>query len=173
MFSKYKEFLIKRGSHYCSDFFYKVCNSFLVNTKEVSYNVVFTDSCVYNSQVDPNININQLFGMSFGFHNNDSIHFGWNVVEDKIYTYACFHIHGEYKTIFITTVEKNTEYLMNLRVTKDEYLFSVNTNKGELKEVFYPRLRGRLPFWGYRLWPYFGDIQTAPHNITIKLEKVK
>lgn len=167
-----KSCIIKKGKHKSS--FSRFTPH--INCKTLVYQVSFTSSCKYNIGKDQD-DINKLFGLSFGFHHKNSARIGWrwnnktNRIELLAYVYRKGKRVNEWdeNIIISNNIELNEEIILELLVTRESYLFSVDTYSGiksiELKHE-------KLCKLGYELYPYFGGNQTAPHNIEILLEKI-
>lgn len=129
------------------------------------YFAEFTDSCIYTS-VNPNnqFDINKLFGVSEGIDPHwNSARFGWRPLnDDKISIFAYCYNRGERIVKHMIDVELYSKHFFSLILIDNLYHFEVDR-----KAVTVPREKG----WGlkYRLWPYFGGDEVAPHDIFISL----
>jgi len=161
---------IKKGNHYS---FSIPCIHF--NKKSFSYLIEFTDSCKYDigkNQYD----INKLFGLSYGLHHNNSARFGWrwNPKKNSIDIISYVYINGERikdnSKILITDVKLNVPFIISFKVENEYYSFTVFYNDKKYNKKI---KHGSLPFWGYKLNPYFGGKISSPHDIIIKYSYLK
>jgi hypothetical protein len=156
-------FLTKKGSHYCDQYFYRFIN-LLNNKPQLKYLVVFSESCRYTLNTEDQQDINKLFGFSLGFnHHQDSARFGWFFKDDVIHLYAYIYDRGVRKFNFIQTVKIGEEHVLTLKDEGDNWSFLVD-NQTELKMKKSSKFK-----WGYKLWPFFGGNNPAPHDINIEL----
>lgn len=172
----YKIHTIKKGNHRTSN------PTIGLHWKKsmLSYMVNFDDSCKYRTKETYNqSDINKLFGLSFGFHHENSARFGWryNIKEDVIDVVAYIYRNGDRvnewaESIHIGKVKTNTDYIFDLDISGGYYLFIIKSVDG--KNILDSKLSktGNLPPWGYYLNPYFGGDETAPHTMKIKLFKL-
>lgn len=157
------KYTIKQGGHYSTHTF----KPYLGLKKEFLITVQFTDSCRYNLGDIDQLDINKLWGVSFGLHEKNSIRIGWayNTFTDKIDLYYYIYENG------IRKYQKFSECFINEIVTLKLYLNNDNfylekNNTWDAVEVpyVYPSLK-----LGYYLFPYFGGNEVAPHDIIIYL----
>jgi len=160
-----KSFLIKKGNHRSG--FYPNIHFGLKNLK---YQVLFTDSCLYKFNDVDDFDINKLFGISFGFHHKNSARFGWNVEEGQIAIYAyCYKLGIRYsRRIAIIPINKIFIFEIN---TYDVYFeFKITNYDGKIISLA-NIAKAKCCKWGYKLFPYFGGNKTAPHTMTIKMKE--
>jgi len=134
-------FKIKKGNHYCSNWLYKLTH-FITFKKTIMHTVMFDDSCRYdlNENYDQ---VNKLFGVSQYLNPHiTSYRIGWryNELTDKIDLYDYIY----YNSI------RNIEYIRSVHINSYEIIIL----KTDIK-------------FKYRLWPYFGGKEVAPHDIEI------
>lgn len=144
--------------------------------KRLAYEVVFNRDCRYETEKKENqLDINKLFGISFGFHHKNSARFGWrDNGEGKIDILAYVYRNGERvkesEGIYIETIEVGKSYIMDISVTSGLYMFTITKGKKMIGATIIEH--GKLPPLGYYLNPYFGGDETAPHDMIIELCKV-
>jgi hypothetical protein len=143
----------------------------------MTYKVLFDSDCVYKTKDLKNQkDINKLFGLSFGFHHNNSVRFGWRSTDNgRIDILAYVYRDGERITeqnegIYIETIDVNVTYVMEIYVSKDKYMFTI-TRGSKLVGANIIK-HEKLPSLGYYLNPYFGGDETAPHDMVIELCKM-
>jgi hypothetical protein len=145
--------------------------------KDVEHVVTFNKSANYNLRSNDQYDINKLFGISYGYHHNNSVRFGWRSLcpnSTKIEILMYVYVDGERikevnEELTICTVDINVPYRYEIVTIKDKYYFIVsdmNHNVLNIKTMDFNPLK---PKWGYHLYPYFGGNRTAPHNITISM----
>ena len=163
------KFSIIKGSHYSNQVLYKIGN--LINADRfLSYIVSFDKNCSYILNEEDQEDINKLFGYSLGFnHHKDSARFGWFYKDNTIHLYAYVYDDGVRKSKLIRNLDLNTEYVLTLVDEGKNWLFSVDDSWSTPSEV---RIDKKHDFKiGYKLWPYFGGNNPAPHNMSINMSK--
>ncbi|MBA4196969.1 MAG: hypothetical protein C0459_05375 [Chitinophaga sp.] len=142
----------------------------VVNTTEMKFVALFDSSAVYKT-IDPNnqADINKLYGFSDNNsdHHQFSARFGWNWLNDGLHLWAYDYNYGnrDYKDLGLVSIGK--EINCSIKVTTNQYIFSVNG-----KETIMVRSAGTAVGSGYKLFPYFGGQEYAPHDITIQIKEL-
>jgi hypothetical protein len=154
------KYTIRKGQQYCDQ------NAFtIVEYKELKFIVKFDNSAVYQT-VDPanQDDINKLYGFSDNnsAHQDYSARFGWNWSRDSLRLFAYVYNNGIRDSKEIGAILTNTEYNCSIEVIDSSYTFKLND-----KIVVMPRSGTTAKAEGYRLYPYFGGDETAPHDIAI------
>jgi hypothetical protein len=163
-------FLTKRDNHYSNQKLHKLLNCFNFE-KGLSYKVRFDDSCVYQLEGEDQEDINKLFGYSIGFdHHYDSARFGWFYKEGKVHLYSYVYDKGHRTYDFLCKIELNKVYSLSIFAFRDYWEFDVSSS-GRINSIFQVRRKSRFKM-GYKLWPYFGGNNTAPHDIKIEMTKI-
>jgi len=67
----------------------------------------------------------------------------------------------------IGIVKIGSENICSIKVDSNKYIFSLNK-----KEVIMPRESTTTVGEGYKLFPYFGGDELAPHDISIWIEEL-
>jgi hypothetical protein len=143
---------------------------------KIVYEVVFNFDCRYETEDKKNqLDINKLFGLSFGLHHKNSARFGWrDNGEGKIDILAYVYRNGKRVTesegIYIETVEVGRTYTMDITVTNDVYMFTIIKGSKLVGATIVDH--GDLLPIGYYLNPYFGGDEKAPHDMVIELCRV-
>jgi hypothetical protein len=133
--------------------------------------VNFDKSCKYKIDLADQFDINKLCGIGFlPFHHGNSARFGWlnpqdPLYKDKIVLYAYCYVNGERKYEKISVIDCGVDTLVELYLEKDKYVFIVGD-----KTVEIPKIIDKT--FGYKLNPYFGGNQVAPHTMKIKLKRL-
>lgn len=129
------------------------------------------DSTAIYSTIDPanQGDINKLYGVADcnSYHHTNSARFGWRWYEEKMEIWAYTYVNGERKSSLVDTVALGTFNEYEISFEDNKYLFRLND-----KEVEMPR-HCEATAEGYRLFPYFGGDETAPHNINIWIEELE
>ena len=159
----FKTFTIKEGKHR-SGYRYKT-------TRENIFNIecIFDNSAIYTTADTVNQwDVNKLWGVSDcgNNHMNNSIRFGWRWLNDSLEILWFRHLNGKFEFDKITSVEINEVIYLDLEIKYNKYILRVN---GVVVEVDRPCTKD---FKRYKLYPYFGGDEIAPHNIKIKLKGV-
>jgi hypothetical protein len=139
-----------------------------------AWTVRFDESCRYDLQNDDQYDINKLVGVGYlPGHHTDSARFGWRYLKGRkcIDLQAYCYISGARMTQHICYLEIGRKYRLQLNVTKLAYVFDVYDVEAD-KSVggcAMPHYHGKS--LQYRLGPWFGGNNTAPHNISILIDK--
>jgi len=170
---RFKVHTIKEGKHRAN----KPRLRLYWNKKRMAYDVLFTNSCLYETKDPKNQkDINKLFGFSFGLHHKNSVRFGWrdNGV-GKIDLMAYIYRNGKRinewdESIYIETVDVNTPYRMEISVGGGNFMFTVLRDSKIVGATIIKH--GKLFPIGYHLNPYFGGDEKAPHDMDIELYRI-
>lgn len=167
-----KQYTISKGSHRSGIYFVPHYNK-----RELTYDVMFDDTCRYTLNKTDQFDINKLFGLSYGFHHHNSVRFGWrnlNATSNKIEILAYCYVNGTRlrergTNLYLGLVTTNKYYTFSIKTTNNSYTLSVSNNNGTVttKDITH----NNTYKWGYQLYPYFGGNCPAPHNMNIFLEK--
>lgn len=108
----------------------------------------FDESAKYSTTGEDGDDWNKLGGFSRGWHHQNSVRIGWrwNDAMGKVELCTYRYINGTRKF----------EKLGYASIGETEF-FTVQIHDG------------KLPSWGYKLHPYFGGNEKAPHEIKIRL----
>lgn len=164
--SGFVQYVIPKGAHYANGNDLKE-----VETAALKFTVRFDSSAVYRT-IDPHNqwDINKLYGFSDNgaMHHQYSARIGWRWSEGalRLFAYTYNNAVREEKEIAVVPIGK--EVRCAIAVSKGAYLFSV-----EEKSVTLPRLSTTALAKGYRLYPYFGGDETAPHDVRIWIREEK
>jgi hypothetical protein len=151
--------------------------------KEVK-RVIFTKSCLYIPEKERDWN--KLFGWSYGLHHNNSVRIGWragvNYYEEDtrgdavpVLSYdieLCLYLYQDghrYVYPLPTNIDIEKGYMIELEVKDKEVQVIVTLDNKKIidRTVSTPKLK--TTWWGYKLFPYFGGQEKAPHNMVIYL----
>lgn len=159
------KYTILQGQHYSNLSTYQP-----IEYDELKFNVRFDSSAIYQTVVPVNQeDINKLYGFS---DNNDehqqfSARFGWNWARGALRLYAYVYNNGERSSKEITSIKIGNEYGCSIKVSGDQYVFSANNATVQMS-----RSSNTSKAVGYKLYPYFGGDETAPHDINIWIKEL-
>jgi hypothetical protein len=157
-------YIIPAGEHSCNHSKYKK-----VNASSFKFKALFDSSAVYATKSKKNqTDINKLYGISDcgTSHQANSARFGWVWNNNRLEIWAYIYADGQRQFHFVDSVTLNKFYQYEIAFTDSSYIFKVN-NTVEL-----PR-SCKSAADGYKLYPYFGGDEAAPHKVTIVIEDVK
>lgn len=160
-----KKYVIAAGAHETTD------PIVFKTTTELKFKAKFDSSAIYTS-IDPanQYDTNKLLGLSDcnTLHQTNSARFGWRWVNNQLEIMAYCYIDAvRPEPVRVAVVDLNTVNTYSIAFESDRYLFTVNdTNKVEVsKNCNYNGLR-------YKLYPYFGGDEVAPHEVRIWIEEL-
>lgn len=135
----------------------------------IRFRVSFDSSAIYQTLVDENqADINKLYGRSDcnSTHHENSARFGWRWFGNSLELWAYAYTDSERKMEFIKTIPLNTFVLCELALTDSSYVFAVDGTSVAVARHCSDNTKG------YKLYPYFGGDETAPHEITISIQEL-
>jgi hypothetical protein len=146
---------------------------------DITKQVTFNKSAIYQFHDEDQYDINKLFGLSYGMHHTNSTRFGWRslgVYSSMIEIVAYCYVDGKRveedgTNLYIGMVDINKPYTFHITVTDEDYNFSIIDFTGDDFKVVGSKTitHNGIPKLGYHLYPYFGGNRAAPHNITINI----
>ncbi len=139
---------------------------FHYNKSSLEFIVNFNEDCKYENNDG---SVNKLFGISWGYHMNNSFRIGWNVVDGNLHLYGFAHENKVELTMPLGAIPFNKDVLikvdfrrdLEIIVIKHTYDFIYTSNH---MDYTYPKAK-----YGYYLWPYFGGKAPSEHNMHIKI----
>jgi len=159
------KYTIPKGEHYARQ------NTFQsINLEELNFTVRFDSSAIYQTSDPANQeDINKLYGFSDNHaeHQQFSARVGWNWARGTLRLYGYVYNNGQRVSQEITSIQVGTEYACSIKISADQYIFSV----GHV-ELRLPRESKTTEAQGYKLFPYFGGDETAPHEIDIWIKEL-
>lgn len=161
----YTQYTIFKGQQYCDKSIFVP-----VKTREISFKVKFDSSAVYTTSNPKNqSDINKLFGFSDNNedHHEFSARFGWRWSDNALRIFAYDYNNSVMTFKELGTVKIGTENTCSIEVTGDKYIFTLNGVQTTM-----PRASTTAVAEGYKLFPYFGGNELAPHNISIWIEEL-
>ncbi len=161
----FTKYTIQAGQHY-ADKNFTVATSY----SELKFIAKFDSSAVY-ATTDPNNqgDINKLYGFSDNnsLHHQFSARFGWRWSNNALRLFGYIYNNGVRDTKELGTVAIGAENTCAIKVTPDKYIFTLNGMRDSM-----PRTAPTLRAEGYKLYPYFGGDETAPHKIAVFIREL-
>ncbi len=159
-------YTIKQGEHYCD-------GSALINVEYelLNFIVKFDSSAIYKTKEAVNqADINKLYGFSDNNeqHHKFSARFGWCWNNSSISLFGYTYNNGERSAKFLDSIKIGTQVYCAIKVSADKYIFSVGDKVQSM-----PRLSKTTNAKGYKLFPYFGGDELAPHDIRIWIKEIQ
>lgn len=158
--TKRTEYLIKQGNHFCEQ-----NGPELMIDPVIRATVTFDSSAVYNSQDAVNQDdVNKLIGFSDcnTNHQENSARLGWSWNGKKIAVYAYAYSNKTRIIKTLGTVDVNQSFPCSVTAGAGYYYFKVNNHTDSIA-----RLCTGQSGYRYKLFPYFGGDEVAPHDVRI------
>jgi len=163
--NNYIQYTILKGQQYCDKTIFVP-----VKSSEISFKVKFDSSAIYRTVADSNqYDINKLLGFSDNNadHHAYSARFGWRWSNNALRIFAYDYNSGIMSFKELGTVQIGVENSCSIKVSGNEYIFSLNGAETKM-----PRASTTALAEGYKLFPYFGGNESAPHTISIWIEEL-
>ncbi|HEX8356912.1 MAG TPA: hypothetical protein VF610_05865 [Segetibacter sp.] len=161
---EFLKYTIAAGQQYCDRSVYEE-----VTYKKLMFTVKFDSSAIYKT-IDPanQGDINKLFGFSDNKaqHHLFSARFGWRWSNNALRLFGYVYNDGIMSSKELGTIAIGTENACSIEVKGPVYIFRLNG-----KEETMPRTSATAIAEGYRLYPYFGGDELAPHEISIWIKE--
>lgn len=162
--NQYIQYTIQKGQQYCdkSVFVPVKCN-------QLSFKVKFDSSAIYKTVADSNqSDINKLYGFSDNnaAHHEYSARFGWRWSDNALRLFAYDYNNSVMSFKELGIVQIGVKNSCSIKVSGNEYVFTLNGAETKM-----PRASTTTLAEGYKLFPYFGGNELAPHNISIWIEE--
>lgn len=159
------QYTIPKGGKYCNQNTYKP-----VEYAELNFVVKFDSTAIYSTVQPANQgDINKLYGFSDNNsdHQQFSARFGWRWSDDSLQLFGYTYNNGIRESKKIGSVNIGDEIACSIKVTVNDYIFSLNNIRVSMQR------RSKTPYAiGYKLYPYFGGDEMAPHNINIWIKEL-
>ena len=159
---------IKEGEHR-AEWGFKPVISF--SNKTFAYKFQFSDNCIYNfaysggernQELNHNLDVNKLFGVTHIDVHQDSARFGWNCdyAKKRINIYAYYYINGTRAFELIKTVDTRKD--IEFALIKNEYQMNYYIDNEYCFSHPFPK-----NIFGYENFVYFGGDMVATHDMRI------
>lgn len=162
VFTKYT---IRQGQQYCDQNGYAT-----TSYSELKFIAKFDSTAIYKTiNPDNQLDINKLYGFSDNnsTHQQFSARFGWGWSNNALRLYGYVYNNGVRNSKELGVVAIGAENNCSIKVTTTSYIFTLNNAVDSL-----PRTSTTIKATGYKLYPYFGGDETAPHNIAIWIKEL-
>lgn len=159
------KYTILKGAQYSNDNGYQT-----VSYDDLKFVVKFDSSAIYQTVSPSNQHdINKLYGFSDNNaqHHLFSARFGWRWSENALRLFAYVYNNGTMTAQEIGTVQIGAENHCSIKVDGNKYIFTLNETTLEM-----PRASTTPKAEGYRLYPFFGGDELAPHEINIWIKEL-
>lgn len=169
-----KLFKIKKDKHSAKGFHFN-----FTFKKNVAFKCKFDKSCLYYFDDIDKFDINKLCGFSTTwFHHKQSGRIGWRCIDGKkieIVTYSYNDgTREQTETDILGTVLPDQEFYVSIEDNEDMYTYTFENMS--VKDSFVKAVDKKQKDWfffHYLLFPYFGGNKTAPHDMTLYVERLK
>jgi hypothetical protein len=161
----YIQYTIPKGEQYCDKSIFVP-----VKCSQLSFKVKFDSSAIYKTSSETNqTDINKLYGFSDNnaAHHEYSARFGWRWSDNALRLFAYDYNNSVMSFKELGTVQIGAENTCSINVSGNEYIFSLNGAETKM-----PRASTTILAEGYKLFPYFGGNESAPHTISIWIEEL-
>lgn len=158
------KYIIRKNKHYSFHF-----PSFTLSNKFKQYTIKFFKSCLYSFGNADDNDVNKLVGYTFGMIPNphkNSFRLGWNCINGRISLFSYAYINSERIIRYLCDLDTDKSYNVIIYVIKNKIRVSIDD------EVYYTGIDvSGLPNFGWKLFPYFGGNNKAPHDILIEINQ--
>jgi len=162
----FTKYTIAAGQQFCNDNVYNT-----TSYSELKFLAKFDSTAIYTT-IDPGRqnDINKLYGFSDNntTHHQFSARFGWRWSNNALRLFGYIYNNGLNDFKELGTVDLGKENVCAIQVTSTAYHFLLNGKTDSL-----PRTSTTIKAEGYKLYPYFGGYESAPHTINIFIKELK
>ena len=161
----FTKYTIEKGQNYSDQNGFKI-----VQYAELKFIAKFDSTAIYQTVIPDNqFDINKLYGFSDNNadHQQFSARFGWRWSDNALRLFGYVYNNGVRSSKELGTVSIGSENNCSIKVTSTSYVFTLN---GETDSL--PRTATTALGSGYKLYPYFGGDETAPHDIAIWIKEL-
>lgn len=163
--AEFVKYTIPKGEQYCDISTYRP-----TNYQQLSFVVKFDSSAIYKTISPSNqTDINKLLGFSDSKaqHHQYSARFGWRWSNNALRLFGYIYNNSIMSFKELGTIAIGTENNCSIKVNKDTYVFTLNG-----AETTMPRASTTATAEGYKLYPYFGGDELAPHTISVWVKEL-
>ncbi|SNS51666.1 hypothetical protein SAMN06296052_1083 [Pontibacter ummariensis] len=157
-------YTIKKGGHY------SIRNSFkTLSTDQIRFSVTFDSTAIYTTKNPANQgDINKLYGLADcnSLHQVNSVRFGWRWYGNRLEVLAYTYKNRARNYAFVGYATLGQPSTCEIRLEDQAYILTMDG-----RSVTLPRECDGVG-QGYRLYPYFGGDEVAPHDITISIQQL-
>ncbi|MDB5247644.1 MAG: hypothetical protein JWQ40_2038 [Segetibacter sp.] len=162
--TEFVKYTIKQGEQFCDKSVH-----IPAAYDELSFIVKFDSSAIYQTlKSDNQQDINKLLGFSDNnkAHHEFSARFGWRWSKNALRLFAYNYNNSVVSSKELGIVVIGAQNNCSIKVDNDKYIFTLN---GKTQTM--PRASTTLKAEGYKLYPYFGGDEFAPHTIGIWIKE--
>jgi hypothetical protein len=162
----YIDYNIAKGEQYCDKSTFEK-----VEYEELKFTVKFDSSAIYKTVDTTNqSDINKLFGFSDNNtqHHEFSARFGWCwSPKNGLCLFGYIYNNSVRRSKLLGAISIGEPHNCSIKVTPTSYIFTLD---GVAETM--PRASITLKGSGYKLFPYFGGDEVAPHDIKILIKEL-
>lgn len=158
------DYVIKKGNHYCEQ-----NQPEFINTPAIAAMVTFDSSAIYTTtDLFNQGDVNKLIGFSDceSQHHQNSARLGWSWNGKEVVMYAYVYANGVRIIKTLGAVSLQEAFACSVIAEKNTYYFKAAAYTDSI-----PRYCGTNSGYRYKLLPYFGGDETAPHEIRISIKE--
>ena len=163
--TQFTKYTIRAGQNYCDG------NNFVSTSySQLNFIAKFDSTAIYSTvNPDNQLDINKLYGFSDNnsLHQDFSARFGWRWSDNALRLFGYVYNNGVRDSKELGTVSIGSENNCSIKVNPKSYVFTLNGVVDSL-----PRTSPAAKAIGYKLYPYFGGDETAPHTIYISIKEL-
>lgn len=162
----FTKYVIPKGSNYATSNPYTP-----LNITSYRFQAFFDSSAIYTLPAADQHDINKLSGFSDNgsLHQQFSARFGWRWSDQRLRLFGYVYNNGSMIEKEIAAVDIGKVYTCSIKFTASEYIFTIEELNAQAK---LPRAAKTSSAKGYKLYPYFGGNNPAPHEVRIWLKNL-
>ena len=162
-------YTIPKGAHYALG--YDSAHVVLIQANHLHFTAIFDSSAIYKSLNNGNqLDVNKLYGFSdnLSSHHLFSARVGWSWYKDslRLYGYTYNDSIRSIKELTTVTIGQQIDCNIGIDTLQKQYLFTINGYTTNM-----PRTSKTPLIQGYKLYPYFGGDEVAPHAVNIQVRE--
>ncbi|MEM9895362.1 MAG: hypothetical protein AAF789_03255 [Bacteroidota bacterium] len=142
-----------------------------LQSNTLRFEAMFDYTAIYQTKDEINQHdINKLYGFSDcnSSHHENSARFGWRWLEGRLEIFAYTYVNGDRISEYICSVPLGQIVQYEISFNEHFYFFQVEGYETIKIERGDSCTRGLY----YRLFPYFGGDEVAPHDIAIRIRNI-
>ena len=160
-----KAYVIKKGNHESDGASFR-----LVKAQSLHFFAKFDQSAVYQT-IDPSnqADLNKLYGFSDcnSPHHENSARLAWRWFQDRLEIHAYVYINGTRESQYLGEAQIGKEFRYGISIVGNRYVFVMGDS-----EISLGRGCSDTGSIKYRLYPYFGGDEVAPHDIRVLISEI-
>ncbi len=141
----------------------------LLDVHELRFNVKFDSTAIYQT-LDPvnQLDVNKLYGFADNnaHHQQFSARFGWRYLNNKLTLHGYVYNNANRIINDLAEIQIGRAYDCSIKIIGNKYKFTVDSTSLEM-----PRTATTATSSGYKLFPFFGGDELAPHDIRIYIRQ--